>query len=106
MGRAMVGNLVIAGAQLTVWNRTPGVVTPSASLRVAERAGAVAAASEIVIINASDTLAKDDRSRLGRSRPQRADQAVRGDRTRAGRGRRRLWIKKHPAGGGAGFERS
>jgi len=39
MGRAMVGNLVIAGAQLTVWNRTPGVVTPSASLRVAERAG-------------------------------------------------------------------
>jgi 3-hydroxyisobutyrate dehydrogenase-like beta-hydroxyacid dehydrogenase len=57
MGRAMVGNLVTAGAQLTVWNRTPGVVTPSASLRIAESAGAVAVASEIVIINVSDTPA-------------------------------------------------
>jgi 2-hydroxy-3-oxopropionate reductase len=57
MGRAMVGNLVEAGAQLVVWNRTPGALSPSTAVRIAESAEAAAAASEMVIINVSDTPA-------------------------------------------------
>jgi 3-hydroxyisobutyrate dehydrogenase len=57
MGAAMAANLIRAGADLTVWNRTPGRATALLALdaQEAETPAAAAAASEAIVICVSDT---------------------------------------------------
>ena len=57
MGAAMAANLARAGAQLTVWNRTPGRATALVELGAAEAASpaSLAADSDVVVICLSDT---------------------------------------------------
>jgi 3-hydroxyisobutyrate dehydrogenase len=57
MGRGMAANLLRAGYDLTVWNRTPGRITPlaQAGAAVAESPAGVAASSDIILICVSDT---------------------------------------------------
>lgn len=57
MGAAMAANLLRAGHELTVWNRSPDRAAGLAGLgaRVAATPAAVAAASEITIVCVSDT---------------------------------------------------
>jgi 3-hydroxyisobutyrate dehydrogenase/2-hydroxy-3-oxopropionate reductase len=54
MGSAMAANLVKAGHEVTVWNRTPKSV---AGARTAETPGEAAAGSEVVWMCVSDTVA-------------------------------------------------
>lgn len=57
MGSGMAANVLKAGYDVIVWNRTPGRITPlaRAGAAVAANPAAVAAGSEIVIICVSDT---------------------------------------------------
>ncbi|MGA3057862.1 MAG: NAD(P)-binding domain-containing protein, partial [Candidatus Limnocylindrales bacterium] len=57
MGASMAANLLRAGAQLTVWNRTPGRAGPLLEMgaRAAESAAAVAARSDVIVMCVSDT---------------------------------------------------
>ena len=57
MGGAMAANVLRAGYDLTVWNRTPGRITPLAEAGAAVAAGPadVAARSDIIITCVSDT---------------------------------------------------
>ena len=57
MGASMAANLLRAGAQLTVWNRTPGQAGPLLEMgaQAAESAAAVATRSEISVVCVSDT---------------------------------------------------
>ncbi len=57
MGGGMAANLLKAGFNLTVWNRTPGRITPlaRAGAGVADSAADIAAGSDIIIICVSDT---------------------------------------------------
>lgn len=57
MGGGMAANLLKAGYDVTVWNRTPGRITPlaQAGVAVADNAAAVAASATIIIICVSDT---------------------------------------------------
>src|SRR3954468_16669227 len=57
MGRPMAANLVKAGHEVTVWNRTPGKTVDGA--RVAASPAEAAAAAEVVWICVSDTAAVD-----------------------------------------------
>jgi len=59
MGAAMAANLLRAGHSLTIWNRTPGrapALLEAGAVEASDPAG-VAAASEVVVICVSDTLA-------------------------------------------------
>jgi 3-hydroxyisobutyrate dehydrogenase len=57
MGAAMAANLIRAGHQLTVWNRTPGRAADLVAAGAAEAAdpASVAAAAEVVVVCVSDT---------------------------------------------------
>ncbi len=57
MGGGMAANLLKARFNLTVWNRTPGRITPlaRAGAGVADSAADIAAGSDIIIICVSDT---------------------------------------------------
>ena len=57
MGASMAANLLRAGADLTVWNRTPGRAAPLLELGAREAASpaAVAARSDITVVCGSDT---------------------------------------------------
>jgi 3-hydroxyisobutyrate dehydrogenase len=57
MGASMAANLARAGAELTVWNRTPGRAADLVSMGAAEAASpaGVAERSQIVVICVSDT---------------------------------------------------
>ena len=57
MGGAMAANLLKAGFDLTVWNRTPGRITPlaEAGAAVADGPADVAARSDIIVTCVSDT---------------------------------------------------
>jgi 3-hydroxyisobutyrate dehydrogenase len=57
MGAAMAGHLVRSGRPLTVWNRTPGRAGELVEAGATEAAtpGAVAAASDVVLLCVSDT---------------------------------------------------
>ena len=57
MGGGMAANLLKAGYDVTVWNRTPDRITPlaQAGAAVADNAAAVAASATIIIICVSDT---------------------------------------------------
>jgi 3-hydroxyisobutyrate dehydrogenase len=57
MGRAMAANLVRAGVELTVWNRTAGAATELEALgaRIAPDPAGVGRSSEIVVVCVSDT---------------------------------------------------
>ena len=57
MGASMAANLLRAGAELTVWNRTPGRAVALAALgaRFADSAAQVGASSDVVVICVSDT---------------------------------------------------
>ncbi|MBP6785941.1 MAG: NAD(P)-dependent oxidoreductase [Candidatus Promineofilum sp.] len=57
MGGSMAANLLKAGYDVTVWNRTPGRITPlaRAGAAVAASAAAVAASATIIILCVSDT---------------------------------------------------
>jgi 3-hydroxyisobutyrate dehydrogenase len=57
MGAAMGANLLRAGAQLTVWNRTPGKASSLVEMGAAEAASPadVAARSDVTVICVSDT---------------------------------------------------
>jgi 3-hydroxyisobutyrate dehydrogenase len=57
MGGAMAANLIKAGFNVTVWNRTPGRITPlaQAGAAVADSPANVAASSSIIITCVSDT---------------------------------------------------
>ena len=57
MGGGMAANLLKAGFNLTVWNRTPGRITPlaRAGAGVADSAANAAAGSDIIITCVSDT---------------------------------------------------
>jgi 3-hydroxyisobutyrate dehydrogenase-like beta-hydroxyacid dehydrogenase len=57
MGRAMAANLVKAGNDVAVWNRTPGKDVPGA--RIAATPAAAAAGAEVVWMCVSDTQAVD-----------------------------------------------
>ena len=54
MGRGMAANLISAGHQLTVWNRTPGKAN-DLDAAVADSPGQLAARSDIVFTCVSDT---------------------------------------------------
>ncbi|HWB90100.1 MAG TPA: NAD(P)-dependent oxidoreductase [Acidimicrobiia bacterium] len=54
MGRGMASNLISAGHQLTVWNRSPGK-TEGLTASVADSPSGLAAASDIVFVCVSDT---------------------------------------------------
>ena len=58
MGQAMAANLVKAGHEVTVWNRTPGKLVEGAA--VAPTPGAAAQGAEVVWLCVSDTDAVDD----------------------------------------------
>ena len=57
MGGAMAANVLRAGYDLTVWNRTPGRITPlaEAGAAVADGPADVAARSDIIVTCVSDT---------------------------------------------------
>jgi 3-hydroxyisobutyrate dehydrogenase-like beta-hydroxyacid dehydrogenase len=57
MGQAMANNLIGAGYELTVWNRTAAKAAPltDAGATVAEHPAAVAAAVDVVCLNVTDT---------------------------------------------------
>ncbi len=57
MGAAMAGHLVRSGRPVTVWNRSPGRAGPLVDLGATEAPtpGAVAAASDVVLLCVSDT---------------------------------------------------
>lgn len=57
MGASMAANLLRAGAQLSVWNRSPGRTGPLVALGAREAASpaAAAAASDVVVVCVSDT---------------------------------------------------
>ena len=57
MGGAMAANILRAGYDLTVWNRTPGRITPLAESGAAVAAGPadLAGRSDIIITCVSDT---------------------------------------------------